>query len=320
MVSVGLALIGVGVAVIGALTLWGLYRRLRRRYKRLRRQVDAHGPTVLASRRNAIRVGGGAILLGVGLRYGVEDGELAIPDGVPNATRVESEVRALANPTPSGTRRFDLGAGGYQYAEWTADGRLEIGFYDDPPMQEWYLVGPKPERELLASGTPPTFGGTRTVGLAYPIQPGQYLLTGAKVVANPDTFMGMEAERTGTARFSVEPDVWLAAVESAGENGMQAALTVRNVGSCPVRLEGVKFGEAVPGSGTRQFIGFVDGPRRLIPGDAVTVVSEMWPFQNGEEVRVPESFEVGLWAAEQPFWFEYDGGEVRRVEGTPTPG
>lgn len=317
------ALVTAGLLLVLGYIAYAALRRLPRKLRQVRANVNRHGVRYFANRRNVFR--SAAVLIGAGVALRLTNSGPVVPpaiaEGFDNVTGdlPDSDIGGIGQPT--GQRRFNLSAGGYDAVEWLDDGRLRITFQDDPPMQEWYLVGPKPERKVLASGRPPNFGGTRTVALNHPVSVGEYLLTGAKIEADPDSIMGMEAERTGTARFTVEPDLLLTAVEASGEDGYRAQVTVRNVGSAPYRVEGVKFGDSVPGTGTWNFMGFRSEPPVLVPTNAVTLTSDEKPFYNPEteSQTVPETFRVGIWAHEQAFWFEYDAGELRRVEKTPTP-
>lgn len=279
-------------------------------------RVSSSGRLGMSSTRRAVILGLGGATVGY-LGYALGSGEApGLPESVGSSI---GNVTGAPTTEPSGQRRFRLNRAGYEYAEWTDGGDLLINFTDQPPMDQWYLIGPEPERQVLASGQPPQFGGSETVSLEYPIQPGEYILTGATVRLDPDNVLAADSERTGNARLDVTPELALLDVSPHGDGSGRAKLTLKNVGSSPYKTTGARFSADVPGSGTTNYEWFQDGEQLLIPDDGLVGVTSSRPFVVPGEgaVRVPDAYDVGVWAHGEPFAFAVRDGEIQQLEDVP---
>lgn len=200
-----------------------------------------------------------------------------------------------------GTTEFGLLSGGFEKVSWHENGDLLINFADDPEMAEWGLVSPEPERNLLASGTPAEFGGTKRANLRgnYPLSPGEYLLIGAKLSKSDDNWMGVESERTGKVTFSVKPNIVLESAKPA-ENPAYAELTLKNTGTAPVPVKGAKI-TGVPHDDYRYEF-FEEGETFLLPSETTKVRSRKPVFATDSCPKHPDRINVSLYTADSQIW------------------
>ena len=225
-----------------------------------------------------------------------------------------------------GETQFGMLNGGYNKASWAEDGDLAITFEDEPPMMEWYLLSPDDELRgenpsVLRSGTPPTFGGTTTITLRYPLKTGEYRLTGAKIVRDDESLLGVSSERTGTVSFPVSLELDLLDIGPHPETPQQAQLKLENTGTAPFYAAGVKFSEEVPGVGDRRHEFFAEGKTLLLPNEQATVTTRRPPFAvpNTDDAKEPNSYSVSIWAHEEAWKFEIKGDKIEsrgRTEDT----
>jgi hypothetical protein len=198
-----------------------------------------------------------------------------------------------------GTTEFGL-LTDFEKVSWLDHGDLEIHFKDDPDMMQWGLISQEPEREIIETGFPPQYGGRKTVRLRdrYPLQPGTLKLIGAKYEQADDSRFGMEADRTSTVTFPIEPEVSIVNAQPASDSE-RVQLTIKNTGTTPTPVKGAKI-TGVPTEDNRYEI-FQDGSVFLLPNESTTVLSRR-PVLASESCTYPEQFDASLYTSDQLVW------------------
>lgn len=192
----------------------------------------------------------------------------------------------------NGTTEFGTLSDEFSKISWAENGDLIVHFVDNHDMTKWKLLGPRPERKVIHSGDPPRHQGKRRVSLNHPLSSGSYQLVGKKLGLNTD-------EVTSRVSFPIRPTVKVLRAEP-DISPDQARLEVKNTGTAPVKLSGVKITET-PSGGSKQRL-FERGVVLVLPGETRKVTSREKVFVSSKEnscLEYPDEINVSL----------YDSGE-----------
>jgi hypothetical protein len=189
-----------------------------------------------------------------------------------------------------GTTIFGLTSGGFEKVSWADNGDLLVNFEDNPDMHEFAVVGPEPEKNVIATGTPDPYGGQVRVNMNYPLEQGEYTIFGAKMDISGQAW---EVDRTGTVKFPVNSQLEVVEVTQADDE-TNADITLRNTGTAPIQALGVAF-EGIPNVFAEDYMGFKNGEKPLLLPDEETVVtSSRDPFLKENGVSVPNQYNVSV--------------------------